>query len=128
MVGNQGQDFFNGRNLLASERRVEPTACVESADFLQRQVSHFARPIRRSIHSVVVDADQMLVLRSLHVELEAEAKFEAGSEVRQGVLRGVLEQPSVSYDQRDRFLGYGAGVERQEEKCCCGKAAMDGHG
>ena len=31
--------------------------------------------IRGPVHSVVVDADQMTVLRSLHVELEAEPKI-----------------------------------------------------
>jgi hypothetical protein len=127
MVGNQGQDFLNGRNLFASERRVEPTSGVELADLVEGQVSHFARSVRGAIHRVIVDADQMPIFGALYVELEAETQFKAGSEIRQRVFRGLLEKPSVSDDQRGPLLGNGAGMNCQKKKRRRENAESGGH-
>jgi hypothetical protein len=45
-----------------------------------------------------MDANQFAVFGSLHVELESEPKFEAGSEICQCVFGGVAEQAPVSND------------------------------
>src|SRR5688572_16132558 len=116
MLGNQRQDFFDGRNHFTSELGVEPTTGIKLAYFLQRQVSNFAGPIGGSVHGVIVDADQMPILRALHVELEAQTQFETSSEVRQRVLWSVLEQATMSDDQwAGRFLSKCADVDGQKQ-------------
>lgn len=117
MVGDQRQDLFNGWNLLAGECWIKPTACVKLAELSQGKVSNPTRPVRGAIHRVVVNADQMSIVGSPHVKLEAEAQFKASSEIRQSVLRGVLEQPPMSDDQwARRFLTKDAGIEHKEKE------------
>ena len=58
--------------------------------------------VRRAIDGVVMDADEMSVAGALNVELKAQSQFEARSKVRQRVLRRVLEESSMSDDQRLR--------------------------
>src|SRR5262249_4154546 len=78
------------------------------------------------VDGVVVDAHELAVLRHLDVELEAQAKLEAGPEIRQRVLGGVAQEAAVTDDQGTRFgrggglNGLDEGAEQQEGPTKCG--------
>jgi hypothetical protein len=107
VLGHQLQDFLHGRHPLPGEYRIEPAPGVEFSDLGQRHFGDPARTVRGSVHGVIVDAHQSAILRSLHVELEAETEFETRPEIRKRVLGGVAQQTSVSDGLGTAFSGDG---------------------
>src|SRR6185437_13474311 len=111
VLRNHLAPLFDGRHFLAGELRTEPTTGVKFSNLGEGHVRNFPGSVRRSVDGRVVDANELAVFRPLHVELKAQAKLKACSEIRKRVLRGVQQQAAVADDQRARrFGGIGVGT------------------
>ena len=68
-----------------------------------------------------MDTNQRPVFAASHINLEADPQFEASSEVRQRVLRRVLEQSAMRDDERLRFwlafLAHETGGDQRDQSC-----------
>ena len=91
--GNGVENFPKGRDRLAA-------ACVESSEFVEREVAHRPGSIRRAVDAIVVDDDD-LGARHPNVQLDpVDAVSHGARESGEGVLRSEARCTPVAYDQQ----------------------------
>ena len=104
IFGENGvQRLLEGRNLRAREFRILPSAEIELADVVEKEIVDVAFSVGAAFDGMVMGDDELAVLRGMDVEFERiEAVVHGGEEGGDGVF-GILRTEAAMADDHEIF-------------------------
>ncbi len=100
---NSVQRLFECRNLCAREFRILPTAEIELADVVEKEIMDIAFSVGAAFDGMVMGDDELAIFRGVDIEFERiEAVVHGGEEGGDGVF-GILRTEAAMADDHEIF-------------------------